>query len=77
MQPKQVQLLSYEYPNHVILLVKGRRYRYESSVFFCKKFIQCLDKGAQFNALNWFKRVSKVIKKEVRLNDDNDTSRKE
>jgi len=57
---RQVQLLSYTYPNRVMLLIKGKRYEYESSEFWCRKFMQCLDKGAQFNALNWFKRVSRV-----------------
>ena len=62
---KGVQLLNYEYPDKITLLIKGQRYHYESSEFWCRKFIQCLDKGAQFNALNWFKRVSKLTKKEV------------
>lgn len=64
MSNRQVQLLSYEYPNIITLLIKGRKYRYESNEFFCRKFMACLDKGAQFNALNWFKRVSKIAKKE-------------
>ena len=62
---RQVQLLSYEYPNRLTLLIKGQRYHYESSEFFCRRFINCLDKGAQFNALNWFKRVSRLVKREV------------
>lgn len=65
MNHKQIQLLSYEYPATVVLLVEGRRYTYHSSEFWCRKFMNCLDKGAQFNALNWFKRVSKLVRKEV------------
>jgi len=57
---KQIQLLSYTYPNHLKLLIKGVIYEYEASEYFCRKFVQCLDKGAQFNALNWFRRVSKL-----------------
>ena len=60
----QVRLLSYEYPNVITMLIKNRKYTYESSEFFCRKFMACLNKGAQFNALNWFKRVSKIIEKE-------------
>jgi len=65
MSNKQVQLLSYEYPDKVNLLIKGQRYSYESSEFWCRRFMNCLNKGAQFNALNWFKRVSTLTKKEV------------
>lgn len=64
MMNRQVRLLSYEYPNIITLLVKSKKYTYESSEFWCRKFMACLDKGAQFNALNWFKRVSKIIRKE-------------
>ena len=62
---RKVQLLNYEYPNHLVLLIKGHKYYYESSEFWCRKFIQSLNKGAQFNALNWFKRVSTLIRKEI------------
>jgi hypothetical protein len=62
---KQVQLLSYTYPNHIRLLVKGKVYEYESSEFWCRRLMNCLKNGAQFNALNWFKRVSKLVRKEV------------
>jgi len=64
MTNRQVRLLSYEYPNIITLLIKSKKYTYESSEFFCRKFMAHLDKGAQFNALNWFKRASKIIEKE-------------
>jgi hypothetical protein len=60
-QRKLVQLLSYEYPNHLMLLVKNRKYCYEASEFWCRKFMICLERGGQFNSLNWFKRVAKVV----------------
>ena len=62
---RSVQLIAYTYPSEVTLMVKGVRYTYHSSEFFCRRFLNALNCGAQFNALNWFKRVSRVIKKEV------------
>ena len=61
---KQLQLVSYEYPNTLKLRIKNVNYTFESSEFWCRKFINCYDKGARFNALNWFKRVAKVKEKE-------------
>ncbi len=55
---KQVELVRYIYPNSIILSVKGKHYEYESSEFFCRRLMDQLDKGAQFMALNWFKRVA-------------------
>jgi hypothetical protein len=44
--------------------VKGERYCYESSEFWIRRLINQLNHGAQFNALNWFKKVSTLTKKE-------------
>ena len=55
---KTLTLISYDYPNIIRLRVGSAIYRYESSEFWCRKFMKCYSKGARFNALNWFKRVS-------------------
>ena len=62
---KLVQLLCYKYPDEIHLLIRGNRYKYRSSEFWCRRLINCLDHGAQFNALHWFKRVSVLVEKEV------------
>jgi len=61
---KQLVLLSYQYPNLVKLRVNHRVYLYESSEFFCRKFLNCYERGARFNALSWFKRVAKLVERE-------------
>ncbi len=63
---KTLTLLSYDYPSTIRLKLGSQVYRYESSEFFCRKFIQCYERGARFNALNWFKRVSTNHREEVR-----------
>jgi len=62
---KQVQLLSYTYPNNIRLAIEDKVYEYESSEFYCRRLMNCLKHGAQFNALCWFKRVAKLVGKEV------------
>ena len=62
---KQLRFLSYIYPNQVRLLIGGVSYTFESSEFFCRRFIASYEKGGRFNALNWFKRYARVIEKEV------------
>lgn len=57
---KTLTLLSYTYPNTIKLRIGSCIYVYESSEFFCRKFMHCYERGARFNALNWFKRVSKA-----------------
>lgn len=63
---KQLHLVSYEYPELIKLRIAGVNYTYQSSHFFCQKFLSAYDRGGRFNTLSWFKRVSKVIRKEVK-----------
>jgi len=62
---KSLHLLTYTYPKTLQLKVGGVIYTYESSEYFCRRFLECYTHGARFNALNWFKRVAKVVGKEV------------
>ena len=62
---KTLQLIAYEYPGVLKLRIGSQIYIYESSEFFCRKFLQCYEKGGRFNSLNWFRRVAKVVRKEV------------
>ena len=62
---KQLQLVGYEYPDLIKVRIAGVDYTYHSSHFFCQKFLSAYNKGGRFNTLNWFKRFSKVIKKEA------------
>lgn len=62
---KQLRLVSYEYPGLIKVRIAGVNYTYQSSYFFCQKFLSNYDKGGRFNTLNWFKRVAKVVRKEV------------
>ena len=62
---KQLHLISYEYPELIKLRIAGVSYTYQSSHYWCQKFLSNYDKGGRFNTLNWFKRVSKVVRKEV------------
>lgn len=55
---KQLQLLSYQYPSTIKLRVDSQIYTYESSEFFCRKFLECYNHGGRFRTLNWFKGVS-------------------
>jgi len=66
---KQMQVISYEYPNQIRLQISNVTYTYQSSEFFCRKFLSCYAEGGRFNALNWFKRMAKVVKKEVEKNE--------
>lgn len=66
---KQLHLLSYEYPNQVRVRIGGVNYTYQSTHFWCQKFLSAYDRGGRFNALSWFKRVSKVVEKEVSKDD--------
>ncbi len=62
---KQLHLLSYEYPNQVRLRIGVVNYTYQSTHFWCQKFLSAYDKGGRFNTLSWFKRVSTITGKEV------------
>jgi len=71
---KSLQLVTYTYPHEIVILVGGVRYTYNSSEFFCRRFLEGYERGGRFNSLNWFKRVSKVVKKEVRENESHEKS---
>lgn len=66
---KQLKLVSYEYPELIKVRIAGVNYTYKSSHFFCQKFLDGYNLGGRFNTLNWFKRVSKVVGKEVNRNE--------
>jgi hypothetical protein len=67
---KQLSLISYEYPNLIKVKVGGVDYTYYSSHFWCQKFLSAYTQGGRFNSLNWFKRVSKVVRKETKGNEN-------
>lgn len=63
---KNVKLLSYTYPGEIKLLIKDSiAYTYVSNEYFCRRLMLEFQYGAGFNALNRFKKVSRVIRKEV------------
>jgi len=62
---KTIKLLSYCYPGEVSLLIGGVIYRYQTSEFWARRFLNAWERGGRFNSLSWFKRVAKVIEKEV------------
>ena len=62
---KQLQVISYEYPDQIRLQISNITYTYQSSEFFCRKFLSCYVKGGRFNTLNWFKRYARMVEKEV------------
>ena len=61
---RDVQLLSYSYPDTVRVLVKSVIYTYESSEPICRNFMVSLNYGLGFHALNYFKRNATLISKE-------------
>jgi len=62
---KQLYLVGYEYPDLIKVRIAGVDYTYQSSHFFCQKFLWAYEQGGRFNTLAWFKRVSKVVRKEA------------
>jgi len=59
-----IDFLTYVYPNEVKIKIGKRAYTYVSSEYCCRHFIERLKHGARFKALNWFKPLAKLIKKE-------------
>ena len=57
--------MSYNYPDIVRVLVKSTIYTYRSSEKFCSGFMNSLNYGIGFHALNYFKRNADLIKKET------------
>ena len=62
---KKIELLSYDYPNTICVLIGGVRYTFESSEFFCRRFLRSWELGGRFNAFNWFRSNANLISKEV------------
>jgi hypothetical protein len=61
---KTLQLLSYEYPDLVRVMIGPCIYTYRSSEYVCRKFDGMMKNGAKFNALNWFKMKAELVNKE-------------
>jgi hypothetical protein len=62
---KKLEFLSYEYPEIVRVKIGEVTYQYRAPEFWCRKFIGAYRAGARFNALSWFRRVSRLESKEV------------
>lgn len=63
---KQMTFLSHSYPNQIRIRIGGLCYTYHAEEFFCRRFIHAYRAGGRFNTLNWFKRVARLVEKEVR-----------
>ena len=61
---KRAHFLSYTYPDLVKVLVKPYVYTYRSSEYYCRVFMNSLNFGLGFKALNYFKRQAELICKE-------------
>ena len=62
---REVQLLSYSYPDVVRVLVRSTIYTYRASEYHCRHFMNSLNYGIGFHALAYFKRKADLIKKET------------
>ena len=62
---KSVKLLSYNYPDIVKVMVRSSVYTYKSSEVYCRRFMNSLNYGLGYHALNWFKNNSQLIRKET------------
>jgi len=61
---KRVELISYEYPNLVRVLINPYVYTYRSSEVMCRRFVNGLNYGLGFHALSWFKGQAKLEERE-------------
>lgn len=61
---KRVELISYEYPDLVKILVGSYVYIYRSSEVMCRRFINGLNYRLGFHSLAWFKGNAELVKRE-------------
>ncbi len=61
---KQLQFLSYEYPDLIKVLIGSHIYTYRASEFLCWRLMKGLDKGGGFHSLNYFKRQAQLISRQ-------------
>jgi hypothetical protein len=59
----QVQLLKYEYPDRIYLLIRGKIYRYETSEYWARRVMSQLRYGEGWRAL-------RILEKNGRRMDD-------
>ena len=62
---KQVILLSYTYPDVIRVKVNSSIYTYRASEALCRHFMNGLNYGLGYHALNYFKKKAELIKKET------------
>ena len=60
---KKVELVSYEYPDLVKILIGSRVYIYRSSEVMCRRFVNGLNYGLGFHSLSWFKGKATLVEK--------------
>ena len=60
---KKVELISYQYPDLIKILIWPYIYVYRSSEVMCRRFMNGLNYGLGFHSLAWFKRKAELISK--------------
>lgn len=61
---KRVELISYEYPDLVKVLIGSCVYVYRSSEVMCRRFVNGLNYGSGFHSLSWFKGQAELVERE-------------
>lgn len=61
---KKIELLSYQYPDLIKILIGPYVYTYRASEVICRRFMNGLNYGLGFHSLAWFKRKAELVKRE-------------